>query len=180
MSQSSERISLVTEEDMLHSRIKTLANPTFGPCSISPDALEALRLALKSHSTGAEPKQVIFALLGELAGDRWRIIRIVQLIGAHTSAAAAYSFHDLRKIEQEAAVQALSFIGLLQSQPDSSKTLQPTLGDKLSFLAMVSEFKRPLFFFIADPQTLEVGWLSISLENFLHLQESVKFETQLR
>jgi len=179
MSLRSERICLVTDEDLIHSSIEALTNPHFGPCSISPEALDALRLALKSHSTGAEPKKVIFALLGKVVGKRWHITHVVQLIGAQTPTAATHSFSELRKVEAEAASQGLSFIGLLHSHPqiDSCPTPQPSPGDKLSYLVMLGEFKRPIIFFIINPRTFELCWLSISLEDFLHLQDCIKCET---
>lgn len=182
MSLRSERISLVTEEDFIHSSIQTLSNVRFGPCSIASDALAALRLALKSHSTGAQPKEVIFALLGKVRGDRWHISQTIQLIGANTPTTSIYSAADLRKIETEAASEGLSFIGILHSHPQVSgnTTLQVSAGDKLCYLVMLEEFRRPIFFFVVNPQTFELGWISLPLESFLQLQESVKFQTDTK
>lgn len=179
MSLNSVTINLVTEEDLLRSSIQSLADLPFGPCSISPDALRGLTLGLKSHSTGNHPKEVVNALLGELRRKRWHITDAVQLMGNNTAIVSTFSISELRKIEAEAGSQGLSFIGILHSHPqlELQTALKPSASDKLCYLVLLEEFKRPVFFFIINPQTFELGWISISFDSFLSFQESLKFET---
>lgn len=173
MSQASEeRIDLVEEEE--RKILDSLGFIRFGPCSIDPQAWKRLKLAVKAFSAQRNPKEVNFALLGKIRGEKILIKEIVQLPGDSSRGYCTFSTEDIKKLEKEASKQKLMLIGLLHTHCGDSPPY-PSQTDNVAWLSQMFEFNRPLVYYIIQAESLHCGAYWIPPETFYQLKEAIKF-----
>lgn len=176
MSQSSEeirRLDLVEieQEKKLVNAFNTIP---FGPCDIDAEAWKRLKLAIKAYSTRPNAKEASFILLGELRKHRFVIKEIVQLVGGADRGYCTYSIKDVKKIEREAARDNLTLVGLLHTHCEISQPT-PSQQDRISWLSLMFEFNRPIYYFIISATSLQLAAYSIPPQAFYQLKEAIKF-----
>jgi len=172
-----EEIDLVEleEQQVFAKCAERLEHLRFGPCDITPQAWKSIRLTVKAHSSQPAGKEVPLALLGRLVGTRFLIENTVQIMTQEADPShCIYDIEDIRKIEKEAEKNKQMLLGTAHSHTES-KPMQPSHRDRITWLFLMFEFDRPLFYYIISADALQVGAYSISIDSFLLLKEAVKF-----
>jgi proteasome lid subunit RPN8/RPN11 len=168
-----EKFDLV-EEEKEKKILDSLSLIPFGPCSIDPQAWKRLKLAIRAFSTRQNPKEVNFALLGKINGERFLIKEIIQLPGETSGGYCTFSTEDLKKLEKEASKEELMLIGMLHTHCGDSSPF-PSQSDNIAWLSQMFEFNRPLVYYIVSADSLRCGAYSIPPQIFYQLKEAIKF-----